>query len=348
MLFSAKKVYLTFYLCIYFVCLITCPVAHASQGSAPAFWKVTGKGEATVYLMGSMHFGHPNFYPLPKIILDKFSTSEKLIVEIDITKIQPMAAMAAIMKHGRLAPGQTLNALLSEKTRNALKAHCVKNGLSLATMQPFQPWFAALQIVEGELRKTPFKQHLGLDMYFLNRSKGKTVVALETLDGQLSLFAGLDVKAQDSFLLQTLTDLSQSNGYLYKLAAQWQSGDASGMAQSLIEPFKADVNTRALFDALFTRRNITMTKAVEGLLKGNGSTFFIVGAGHLVGEEGIVDQLKTKGYKVQRVGVGKVHSSKVLHSLSTTKVGEGVKPSNVEPTLIPPVKKPSRRGGVKK
>lgn len=47
-------------------------------------WKVENKGN-TVYLLGSIHYGIPELYPLREEIMENFSNSEKLFVEVDIT-----------------------------------------------------------------------------------------------------------------------------------------------------------------------------------------------------------------------------------------------------------------------
>lgn len=47
-------------------------------------WKVANKGN-TVYLLGSIHYGEPDLYPLRDKILNNFSDSQTLYVEVDIT-----------------------------------------------------------------------------------------------------------------------------------------------------------------------------------------------------------------------------------------------------------------------
>jgi uncharacterized protein YbaP (TraB family) len=51
---------------------------------------------------------------------------------------------------------------------------------------------------------------------------------------------------------------------------------------------------------LFYARNNKMTVKIDDMLKQQGSTFVVVGSGHLIGEKGIVIALKEKGYDVER------------------------------------------------
>jgi hypothetical protein len=43
-----------------------------------------------------------------------------------------------------------------------------------------------------------------------------------------------------------------------------------------------------------------MTSKIEGFLAGTGRYFVVVGAGHLVGEEGIISLLERRGFSAQQ------------------------------------------------
>jgi len=62
-----------------------------------------------------------------------------------------------------------------------------------------------------------------------------------------------------------------------------------------------DGSIAPLFRKLFDERNIKMTSKIEGYLNAGGSYFVIVGAGHLIGERGMVELLKSKGYIVEQL-----------------------------------------------
>lgn len=282
----------TFKVLFLFCAVVIAPSLRAE--SSPAFWQVHSK-TATVYLFGSMHFGDESFYPLPRVVTDAFLRSSVLVVEVDVTKIKPMDALGAIMRHGRLPDGKTLSDVLSKETMALLKAQTEKSGLPLTAMQAFKPWFAALQLVEAEIRKTKYKQNYGIDQYFLSQAKGKTVDQLESLDSQLAMFANLSLKQQEKFLYQTLKDFSQSQSYLDEMALHWKTGNVDALASTLLTPFKSHPETEALYKTVFTDRNVHMVNAVAKYLKSDKTVFFVVGAGHMVGEDGIVQLLQQKG-----------------------------------------------------
>jgi uncharacterized protein YbaP (TraB family) len=70
--------------------LVLC--CFASPGAAPPaagdgapkhfLWRVTGP-KGVVYLLGTIHVGKADFYPLPSIIEDSFKNADTLIEEVD-------------------------------------------------------------------------------------------------------------------------------------------------------------------------------------------------------------------------------------------------------------------------
>lgn len=273
---------------------------QASPASSPAFWEIS-QGKATVYLFGSMHFGHADFYPLPREVEQAFESADRLVVEVDILNITPQTAAQAIFKYGGLPPDQQLATRLSPATYQTLTKQAQKNGLDVKVFERFQPWYVSLMLVEAEIRKTELQQRLGIDWYFLQRAGNKRVDELESIDSQLALFSGLTDGEQEEFLRQTLNDLENSQAYLMAMAQAWRKGDLASLKNTLIEPFRQNPQTKTLFHRIFTQRNITMADRITHYLKGQDRIFFVVGIGHMLGEDGVVSLLEQKGIQVRRI-----------------------------------------------
>jgi uncharacterized protein YbaP (TraB family) len=56
----------------------------------------------------------------------------------------------------------------------------------------------------------------------------------------------------------------------------------------------------AIRDRLLIQRNKNWTSQIEALMKENKNVLVIVGAGHLVGPDSVVDLLKKKGLSVKQ------------------------------------------------
>ena len=82
----------------------------------------------------------------------------------------------------------------------------------------------------------------------------------------------------------------------------WKSGDMKRIeAVMLTDQLNENPEFSALFKRLFDDRNTMMTQKIEQMLKKTKNYFVVVGAGHLVGEEGIVSLLKRHGYKIDQL-----------------------------------------------
>jgi hypothetical protein len=57
-----------------------------------------------------------------------------------------------------------------------------------------------------------------------------------------------------------------------------------------------------LFEVVFVRRNEAWVETLLRELEGSGTDFVAVGAGHLLGAEGLVERLRAQGVRVERVG----------------------------------------------
>src|SRR5436309_14767284 len=92
--------------------LLACLVAllnAPAQTTAPAaatkramFWKVSS-GANVAYLLGSIHLGSRDMYPLPKEIEDAFESSAALLVEADIRHVDMRKAQAMVLEKGMYA-----------------------------------------------------------------------------------------------------------------------------------------------------------------------------------------------------------------------------------------------------
>ena len=107
----------------------------------------------------------------------------------------------------------------------------------------------------------------------------------------------MDKQDQNAFLNQTLKELELADELAEGLVKFWKAGDAARLHDLLSRSFK---NYPDLYDRLLIQRNKKWVKEIEGTIRGNKTVFFVVGAGHLVGPESVIDLLEKKGYPVKQ------------------------------------------------
>jgi uncharacterized protein YbaP (TraB family) len=157
----------------------------------------------------------------------------------------------------------------------------------------------AVTLVAIELQKLGFQAEKGLDKHFYTPAKEdkKTVQTLEAPEEQLKLLTSLSNADAGDFLGESLREMDTWRTRFNELAEAWQIGDAQGLDKMLTESFK---DFPALQKRFIWDRNRKWSGSVEKWLQGDKNVLVVVGAGHLVGKESVVDLISRKGYKVEQ------------------------------------------------
>lgn len=276
---------------------------HAQEkltGDAKSFlWKVQSS-KNTVYLLGSIHFLKKENYPLPARIEASFNDARKLVLEIDLASLDPQAAQQMMLVKGMYADSRTLPESISNKTYAWLEKRTKEIGLDIQALKGFQPWLVALTLSTLKLQKMGYDPSYGIDHHFAERAKkeNKEIVALETWEYQINLFAGMSPKTQELLLLRTLTDLELMEREVTRIIRSWTSGDTKSLESLLLQSF---VEYPEVYRRLISDRNRNWLPKIEKFLEQGENYLVVVGAGHLVGKEGIIELLKQKGYSVDQL-----------------------------------------------
>jgi uncharacterized protein len=285
------------------LCLIGCLV-HGSKSFAQEgksfLWRVRSS-TSTLYLLGSVHFLKQENYPLNPGIEKAFAQSNVLAVEANIADSTNLNSDALVRK--ALYPeNDSLEKHLSPETYEYVKKETGKMGLPLELIARQKPWVLALTLEALELMKLGFDPGHGIDAYFLSKAQGsKKILELEGVDEQFNLLSSFSDKEQELFLLYTLKDLNLLSDETNRLVKAWSTGNVSGVESIVTKTIKEDRRLEPIFKRLLDDRNKGMASKIEGYLKTKETYFVVVGAGHLVGDKGIVKMLKERGYSVEQL-----------------------------------------------
>jgi len=284
---------------IVFVLLFSINFVIAETGQN-FMWKVTSKTNE-IHLLGSIHALKPGMYPLNKNILAAYDKSEILAVELDINNVNPgalMGMMATAMYKG----DDSLDKHLNKETYAKLQKVMKEFGLPESAYSKMTPWWLTMSMAEMGLRKIGADPKSGIDLHFLNKAKAdkKKVVELEGFVFQLKLFQDLSDKLPNELIKFSLADADKMEENFDSMVTSWKNGDAKALAK-VFEELDKDKGLKKISKVIMHDRNNTMTESVKGYIKSGKKHFVVVGAGHLVGETGIVAQLKKAGYKVEQV-----------------------------------------------
>ena len=269
------------------------------QSQKSFLWKIQSEVN-TVYVLGSLHFAKREIYPLRQEIENAFDQSDFLVVEANVNDIRK-ADVQKLVETALYPANDTLEKHLSAETYERVKKEIAGAGIPPELINKQKPWFLAMTLVALEIVKLGLDPNLGIDKYFLSKAEGKKkILELESLDYQIDLLSGLSDKDQELFLLYTLKDLNIMEQELDKMIQAWTSGDTKAMESLMTRSVSEDKRLSPIFEKLIYGRNKEMASKIESFLKTKETYFVIVGAGHLVGNQGIIELLKRKGYRVEQ------------------------------------------------
>jgi uncharacterized protein YbaP (TraB family) len=311
----------------------TQPGLHAKstavqQTHKSSLWSIQTQSNK-FYLLGSLHLLKQDAYPLAVAIGSAYADSRKIVFETDIAALQEPAMQAKMLQLGLYPEGQNLvfetdiaalqepamqakmlqlalypegqNLLqnLDGRTRQLLEKKMNALGLPLEQFARFKPWFLALTLTTLELQRMGFNPNYGLDVHFFNKARtdAKEIGFLEPAEFQLNLLGEMVKKDQIAFLNQTLKDLEVVNELAADLVKFWKTGNTNELHELLYRSFK---DYPAIHDRLLIQRNKKWVAEIEALMRENKNVLFVVGAGHLVGPQSVVDLLEKRGYKVKQ------------------------------------------------
>jgi hypothetical protein len=282
------------------VCLLASDQLAFSQSQRSFLWRVQSKTN-TVYVLGSIHFFKKEAYPLHRKIESASDQSEVLVVEANVNDIARLDIEKLVESAMYLGP-ETLERHVSAETYELIKKETGRLGIPLELINRQKPWFLALVLESLELLKLGFDPNYGIDKYFLSRATGKKkIVELESLDYQIDLLSKFSDQEQELFLLYTVKDLRVLRQELDRLTQAWISGDAKGMESMMTRGFAEDRRMSSIYEKLILERNRSMASKIEEFLRNKEIYFAVVGAAHLVGDQGIIEILKGRGYLVEQL-----------------------------------------------
>lgn len=269
--------------------LLTFSCSSINSGNT-FMWKVDD-GNSHVYILGSIHIGEPSMYPLDSRIESAYDESDEVAFEVDMTKVNPMD----LMKYMTYTDGTKLRDKISAENYNKLKDIFAASGMPETSYATMKPWAAAITAQKMTLSKDGYDMSLGIDQHFLSKatSTGKDIRQLETADFQMSLFSEFD-KVGDSFIEYTLDNSEMSKAEVDSMINAWKTGDKEALDNYINGSRDKYPEFEEAFEKIIDQRNDNMTKKIEEWLKDDVSIFIVVGAGHLIGKDGIINQLSKK------------------------------------------------------
>lgn len=256
----------------------------------------------TVYLLGSMHLGTNEIYPLPSGIDRAYAESERVVFEVPPDSMDAPSVQTRLMAAGMYSDGSKLADHVPKDLYEDLTEEAKTLGIPEVAIQQFRPWMAGMTVGLMALMREGFEPSLGIEHYVLEHARrdGKLVTGLETVDFQIGLFKNLTDEQSLATLKQSLLDLSRTGELSDDLNDFWLSGDVDSLAMLTNETFTSLPEIARLF---LYDRNTAWIPAIEHYIGDSLDVLVVVGAAHLGGEGGVIDLLREKGHEITGPGL---------------------------------------------
>ncbi|GHU09833.1 GumN protein [Betaproteobacteria bacterium] len=270
----------------------------APASAASPIWKIS-KGQQSFYLAGSIHMLRHKDWPLPEAFDTTYAKTDMLVLEADIDKMYDLRIQLPFMI---LPQGKTLRSETDPQTYRKFEDFSARLKLNLDNMERFKPIAVALQLNVKLLYKIGFRRK-GPDYHYstLAHTQSRPIDYLESVETQLEALAGTDPATENEIIsqgLESLDDEAKTKAQLFRLAQEWRTGELPAAE-------KADAEMRAKFPRAYKRllvdRNTAWLPKLDHYLETGETEFVIVGYLHLVGRNGLLAQLRQRGYRVEQI-----------------------------------------------
>jgi uncharacterized protein YbaP (TraB family) len=274
----------------------TCGALGAQEKSL--LWKVS-QGDKSIFLLGSIHYLRAEHYPLNQAIVEAFEASKRLVLEIDLNNTPAGAVQRVTLEKAIYRDGSTLAQNISQETYQLTAKRAAELGIDMQVIQPMKPWFVALTMLAVKLQRMGLNPKLGVDHHLAERAKrdGKPTGGLETFEFQLGIFDRLSGKEQELMLRETAGEVDRIDKNINAIVQSWLNGDGDRLAALLLAGMR---EYPELYQKIIVERNQRWLDEIAKLVREESGALVVVGAAHLVGKDGVVDNLKARGFSVEQ------------------------------------------------
>lgn len=275
-------------------------IDYSDVEASPALWRVSD-ADSDVYIFGTFHILPDTLDWQTDAVMEAVDSAQTLYLEADVHSPEAQAQMQALIPQYGLNPqGVTLSSMLDDETRALLAEVAPTVGAAPAALDPLRPWLAQLMLSVAKIQQMGFNPAAGTEMQLIARVSGTDTEFgyFETAAEQIGFLAGIPEEVQVRGFAETLHELEDLPQEVDDMVRAWATGDVEVLDEYVNGDMRED--EPEVYEAVIVQRNRNWIPQIEAILEGEGTVFIAVGAGHLPGDEGVIELLRHEGYEVVR------------------------------------------------
>lgn len=273
--------------------LLAFNAAHSQSSSL--LWKITKDGNSKpTYIFGTIHAIPTSQLFFPDKLQQTVAASEFIALEIDMDNMAELSTLPSML----MLKDKTIDDLLTQAQKQTVLAYITDSvGMPYQQMVQFKPMFfisLLLPKVVGS-SATSYEQNI----MAIAQKKGIPIEGLETVAEQVHAFDQLSLDDQIAQLVDLISNMPQARADYQSMLAAYLKQDLEKIEAISVKESEKYTNFNQVL--IYERNKRWIPKLEEYAGKGGG--FIAVGAAHLPGENGVLNLLKSKGYKVEPVAI---------------------------------------------
>ncbi|MGC6505097.1 MAG: TraB/GumN family protein [Coraliomargaritaceae bacterium] len=259
-------------------------------------WKVS-RGDCTFYLGGTCHLLRATDYPLPEAFDLAYKKADRLVFEVSPEELQDTSTAARMMQKGVYPENKSLRDVLEPEVLALLAEQGQRHNLPIFLLESFKPGLAVILLTMQELVLHGISEE-GVDLHFSKRAAadGKPTAGLETIAFQVNLLCEMGTGYENEFVRYSLNDLEKLGEEIGPMLTAWRMGNTTKLEKLFLEDLQ---RYPKLYHDLVVARNQRWLQPFEGFLDSPETEFVLVGFGHLVGKDGLIQLLRSRNCTVE-------------------------------------------------
>ena len=275
--------------------IVYCSTAFAQQPlSKSLLWEISGNGlQEPSYLFGTIHMICKEDFLISEIVKQKFNSSKQVYLELDMDDPQLQVTM---MQQMQLPDKETLKNKLGESDFKKLDSFLQKEmNMNLVMFDKFKPMMV-MSILAQRLLPCAGMESYDMNFAKMATEQKKELLGLEKVEDQLGVFDAIPDSLEIRSIMNMVNDFDAQKKEFNRMSTIYKSQDLEALYQLIAESPEMMGSQELLLD----RRNRNWIPVMDSAMK-KTSTFFAVGAGHLGGNQGVLELLRKQGYSVKPI-----------------------------------------------
>ncbi|HYD88889.1 MAG TPA: TraB/GumN family protein [Vitreimonas sp.] len=282
--------------------LMGCATAPAEPQfpPGPALF-VARDADSTMYLFGTLHIRRSGAPWGGAQAQAGLAEAAEVWTEMLISPETDAQTQSLAIQHGMAEEGRPLSSYFSAEENARIAATAQRLGLQMQMLERMKPWLVGVTLSVMPMLQAGYDPAQGADRLIdaYADQHGKTQRSFETAEEQIRMLAGFSDEVQRQMVLEALDEIDEGGTQMETMATAWETGDLATLERMVVTEFRTEYPE--FYEKLLADRNDAWVETLDAELRGAGVDFVAVGAGHMLGEDGVVAQLRARGYTVERV-----------------------------------------------